>query len=152
MTAHITASLDDACLAAWVARFGRCRPTRRALNDNIVGSQLRLSSQPKYRLLGLTFQALAGALVNGDALALVMWLPCKDGQWPTRLQVIEADRLATPPWLVKDKTVCGGVKIDNYGAPLGQMRIADRSHWTFVPASGPVIKSPLTFGKTTAPP
>ncbi|MGZ5030523.1 MAG: phage portal protein, partial [Methylobacter sp.] len=26
-------------------------------------------------LLGLTVQALSGALINGDALALVMWLP-----------------------------------------------------------------------------
>jgi capsid protein len=138
MVAHNAASLDDARLASWVPSPGsadadllpelstitsrardlaRNHPigsgVRQTLNDNIVGSQLRLSSQPKYRLLGwdkdaasawanatedqfstwaettecdasrtqtllgLTLQALSGALVNGDALALVMWLPRK---------------------------------------------------------------------------
>jgi lambda family phage portal protein len=210
MAAHVAASLEDARLAAWVPSPGsadadllpelpriasrardlaRNHPigagVRQTLNDNIVGSQLRLSSQPKYRmlgwdkdaasewanatedrfstwaetaecdaartqtLLGLTLQALAGALINGDALALVMWLPRKDGQWSTRLQMVEADRLATPPWLVNDKTVRGGVKIDDYGAPLGYWIMknhpgdrygvlpADRGQWTYVPAFTP---------------
>jgi lambda family phage portal protein len=211
MTAHVAASLDDARLASWVPSPGsadsdllpeipriasrardlaRNHPigagVRQTLNDNIIGSQLRLSSQPKYRmlgwdkdqastwanatedqfstwaettecdaartqtLLGLTLQALSGAMINGDALALVMWLPRKDGQWSTRLQAIEADRLATPPWLVNDKSVRGGVKVDEYGAPigywimkhhpgdpLGQMLVADQSRWTFVPAFTP---------------
>lgn len=208
MTAHVAASRDDARLAAWVPSPGsadadllnelttitsrardlaRNHPigagVRQTLNDNIVGSQLRLSSQPKYRmlgwdkdaasewanavedqfstwaetaecdaartqtLLGLTLQALSGALVNGDAVALMMWLPRRDGQWSTRLQMIEADRLATPPWLTNDFTVRGGVKIDDYGAPLGYWimkrhpgeRIgfaspADMNNWLFVPA------------------
>ncbi|MGR9037930.1 MAG: phage portal protein, partial [Gammaproteobacteria bacterium] len=180
MTAHVAASKEDPRLAAWVPSPGSADsdllpelPTissrardlarnhpigagvRQTLNDNIIGSQLRLSSQPKYRmlgwdkdaasewanttedrfatwaetaecdaartqtLLGLTIQALSGAMVNGDALAMVMWLPRKDSQWSTRLQTVEADRLATPPWLTNDKSVRGGVKIDDYGAPVG---------------------------------
>ena len=127
---------------------------RQTLNDNIVGSQLRLSSQPQYRLLkkdkdwatqwgnatedefatwadtadcdasraqtlqGLTTQALSGALVNGDALALVMWLPRADSRWSTRLQMIESDRLATPPWLQFNSSIRGGVEQDAYGAPI----------------------------------
>jgi lambda family phage portal protein len=208
MTAHVAASKDDARLAAWVPSPGsadadllpelstitsrardlaRNHPigagVRQTLNDNIIGSQLRLSSQPKYRmlgwekdqastwanatedqfstwaettecdaartqtLLGLTLQALSGALVNGDALAIVMWLPRKDAQWSTRLQMVEADRLATPTWLTNDKTVRGGVKVDQYGAPIGYWIMkqhpgeqigyfspADQSNWTFVPA------------------
>lgn len=179
MTAHNAASLDDARMAAWIPPAGsadtdliddlsvmtpRARDLVRnnpigagaiqTLKDNIVGSQLRLSSQPKYRLLGwekdqatvwsnitedqfstwaettecdaarsqtllgLTIQALAGAMMNGDALALVMWLPRDDGQWSTRLQTIESDRLATPPWLTNNKRVRGGVEIDAFGAPI----------------------------------
>lgn len=206
--AHVAADKADARLAAWVPSPGsadadllpeldtissRARDlarnngiasgARQTLLDNIVGSQIRLSSQPKYRmlgwdkdtasewanatedlfstwadttecdaartqtLLGLTTQALSGALVNGDALALVVWLPRKDGQWATRIQSIEADRLATPPWLTNDKTLRGGVKIDEYGAPVGYWIMkqhpgdksggfvpSDQSQWTYVHA------------------
>ena len=124
------------------------------LQDNIVGSQLRLSASPQYRLLkkdklwatdwgnttedefatwgdttdcdasrtqtllGLTVQALSGALINGDGLALVMWLPRGDSRWSTRLQMVESDRLATPPWLTYQRNIRGGVEQDQYGAPV----------------------------------
>ncbi len=186
-TAHVAASEEDARLAAWVPAAGsadadliseldiivprardlvRNNPlassARQTFSDNIIGHQLRLSSQPRYRLLGwnkdkasewanktedefatwaettecdvsrtqtllgLTIQALTGALVNGDALAIVMWQPRRDRLWSTRLQMVEADRLQTPPWLLHDKTVRGGVKIDKNGAPLGYWIL--RSH------------------------
>ena len=180
MTAHVAASHDDARLTAWVPSPGsadadlldelstitpRARDLVRnnpigsgaiqTLKDNVVGHQLRLSAQPKHRLLGwdkekasewsnitedefstwadttecdaarsqtllgLTIQSFAGAMMNGDALALVMWLPRADGRWSTRLQTIESDRLATPPWLGHDKSIRGGVEIDSFGAPIG---------------------------------
>jgi len=209
MTAHVAADLEDSRLSAWIPPAGsadsdllgelktitsrardlaRNHPVaagaRQTFNDNIVGSQLRLSSQPKYRmlpgwkkeraaewanstedqfatwadttecdaartqtLLGLTIQALAGAMVNGDALALPVWQPRAGAQWSTRLQMAEADRLATPPWLQTDDSVRGGVKIDKYGAPLGYWIAKkhpgdkfggylspDRSNWSYVPA------------------
>ena len=208
MVAHVAASKDDARLAAWVPSPGsadadllpelgtitsrardmvRNHPiasgVRQTLNDNIIGSQLRLSSQPKYRmlgwdkdkasewanqtedrfstwaettecdaartqtLLGLTIQALSSAMMNGDAVALPVWLPRKDAQWSTRLQTVESDRLATPPWLQNDDTVRGGVKVDQYGAPMGYWIMKshpgdkhagylspDRNRWTYVPA------------------
>jgi lambda family phage portal protein len=68
--------------------------------------------------LGLTTQALSGALINGDALALVMWLPRADSRWATRLQMIESDRLATPPWLITKSNVRGGIEQDEFGAPI----------------------------------
>lgn len=69
-------------------------------------------------LLGLTHQALTGALMNGDAVAIAQWLPRPDSLWSTRLQVIEADRLATPPSLASQEHIRGGVEIDDYSAPL----------------------------------
>lgn len=152
------------------------------LCDNIIGSQLRLSSQAQYRLLGkdkawatefgnqiedlfstwadtsecdvsrsqtlwgLSVQALSGAFVNGDALALVMWLPRKDGLWSTRLQMIEADRLQTPPWLQSKDNVRGGVELDDLGAPVAYwlmknhpgdkygLMTAKQDEWERVPA------------------
>jgi lambda family phage portal protein len=208
MTAHNAAAQDDARMTAWVPPCGsadadlidelssitprardmvRNNPlasgARQTYCDNIIGSQLRLSSQPRYRLLswekerasewannteaqfatwaettecdaartqtllGLTIQALSGAMVNGDSLALFNWQPRNGEQWSTRIQTVEADRLATPPWLMADKNVRGGVKINKFNAPLGYWILknhpgdqfagflpADQSMWTYVPA------------------
>ncbi len=204
------AALDDPALGAWYPSAGSAdadlinalptiTPSARdlvrnnsiasgavqTLKDNVVGHQLRLSSQPKYRLLGwdkdqastwstnvedqfytwadttecdaarsqkflgLTIQSFAGAMMNGDAFALVMWLPRPDGSWSTRLQTIESDRVATPPWLTNDNTIHGGVKIDQYNAPVGYWiqkqhpgedyltYSADQSNWEYVPTFTP---------------
>jgi len=178
-TAHIAADTTDVRLSTWFPHAGsadadtlddlalitpRARDLVRnnpiaagveqTMTDNIVGSQLRLCSTPKYRmlgkdkdwatawgnaaedefatwadstdcdaartqtLLGLTTQALSGAFVNGDALALVMWVPRADSRWSTRLQMIESDRLATPPWLKYDLKIRNGVEVDALGAPV----------------------------------
>jgi len=69
-------------------------------------------------LLGLTHQALTGALMNGDALAVATWEPRPDSLWSTRLQMIEADRLDTPPLLASRSDIRKGVEIDRYGAPV----------------------------------
>ena len=47
-------------------------------------------------LLGLTLQALGGAMLNGDALGLPLWLPRPGSRWNTRLMMVESDRLMTP--------------------------------------------------------
>jgi lambda family phage portal protein len=178
-TAHQGASTTDARLSNWIPAAGsadsdllnelvaltpRSRDLVRnhpvasgalqTLKDNIIGHQLRLSSQPKYRLLGkdrewasqwgnavedqfstwadttecdasksqtfhgLTLQALAGAIVNGDAFAIVHWLPRPNSKWATRLQLIEADRVSTPPHLAYNKNIRNGVEIDDFGAPV----------------------------------
>lgn len=210
MATHNAAATDDNALSSWFPRAGsadadligelpiitprardlvRNNPTAagalNTLKDNVVGHQLRLSAQPKHRLLGwdkdqasewsnitedqfstwadttecdaartqtllgLTIQSFGSAMMNGDALALVMWLPRPDGQWATRLQTIESDRLATPPWLSNDKSVRGGVKIDQYSAPLGYwiqkqhpgdnylMISASQDDWEYIPAFTP---------------
>lgn len=122
--------------------------------DNIIGSVLRLSALPEYRLLGITrndahawankveprfrswadtadcdaqrtctlhgiaMQALTGAMLNGDAVVLPLWLPRKGAKWSTRLLVVESDRLSTPPWQCHNPNIRAGVETDNYGAPV----------------------------------
>jgi lambda family phage portal protein len=178
-TAHQGASVTDSRLSGWIPTAGssdadlldelaaltprsrdlvRNHPVasgaRQTLLDNIIGHQLRLSAQPKYRLLGkdrewasewsnnvedqfatwadttecdaaqsqtllgLTQQALAGALVNGDALAIVHWLPRANSKWATRLQMIESDRLSTPHYLIGNPQIRNGVEINKFGAPI----------------------------------
>lgn len=69
-------------------------------------------------LLGLTVLALGGEMVNGDAVAIPKWLPRPDSPWATRLSVIEADRLETPPHLQGMARIRRGVEFDREGAPV----------------------------------
>lgn len=69
-------------------------------------------------LLGLTIQGLSGALLNGEALCLPQWIDRPGERWGTKLQLIEADRLATPPGMEARKNLRGGIEIDDYGAPV----------------------------------
>jgi len=69
-------------------------------------------------LLGLTLQALGGGMLNGDALALPLWLPRPAQRWNTRLMMVEADRLSTPLHLEHRADIRGGVEFDAHGAPL----------------------------------
>jgi lambda family phage portal protein len=179
MTAYDGASRDDHALLGWDPQSGsadadllpdlgtlsaRSRDLARnnglmagamqTMRDSIVGSVLRLSSTPDYKLLGwererarewgnrtealfrsyaettecdagrtlnllgLTTLALGGGLMNGDALALPMWLPRQGSRWNTRLMMVESDRLATPPELSYRADIRGGIQFDSYGAPL----------------------------------
>lgn len=69
-------------------------------------------------LIGLTHQALVGMFMSGDAVAIPQWMPRADSAWSTRLQLIEADRLKTPPYLEYRTDIRGGVEIDQFGAPV----------------------------------
>ena len=124
------------------------------MRDNIVGSVLRLSCTPDYRLLGwereaarewgnsveakfrswaettecdasrslnllgMTLQALGGAMLNGDSIALPLWLPRPGARWNTRIMTMEADRLCTPMGMEHRAEIRGGIEFDAYGAPL----------------------------------
>ena len=133
---------------------GLMASAQQTLRDNIIGSVLRLSASPDYRLLnwtreqardwsnateakfrswadtttcdaaathtllGLSLQALGGALLNGDAIAIPLWLPQPGEPWATRLMLIESDRLCTPLHLAHRSDIRGGIEFNAYGAPV----------------------------------
>lgn len=106
-------------------------------------------------LLGLTLQALGGAMLNGDALALPLWLPRPGARWNTRLMTVESDRLATPIGLEHREDIRKGIEFDKWGAPVayhflkrhpgdafafgfyGMTRDAQAMEWDRVPAFTP---------------
>lgn len=65
----------------------------------------------------LTSQVFRGGLLNGEGLAIPLWISGR-GRWSTKLQVIEADRLSTPPGQIDGPHMRGGIEIDDYGRPL----------------------------------
>ena len=71
-----------------------------------------------HNLLGLTLQALGGAMLDGDALALPLWLPLPRRRWNTRLMMVDPDRLCTPISLEHRDDIRGGIEFDRWGGPV----------------------------------
>lgn len=67
---------------------------------------------------GMTAQVFRSGVVNGEALALPLWLPERRLPFATVLQLVESDRLGTPEHRVNERSLRGGIEIDDYGAPL----------------------------------
>ena len=65
---------------------------------------------------GLTAQVFRACIVNGEALALPLWLS-ERSQFATCLQLVESDCLSTPPHRLDDEQLRQGIEIDRYGAP-----------------------------------
>jgi lambda family phage portal protein len=68
---------------------------------------------------GMTRNIFNGCMLNGEALALPMWMPSSRSKFATKIQVIESDRLSTPIGRIDGQYMRGGVQIDDYGKPLG---------------------------------
>ncbi|MCL5745017.1 MAG: phage portal protein [Acidobacteria bacterium] len=67
---------------------------------------------------GLTRQIFNGGFLNGEAIVLPLWLPGTGGQFATKFQVIEADRLSNPNGRLDTDMLRGGVEQDRLGRPL----------------------------------
>lgn len=67
---------------------------------------------------GLTVQVFRSAWLNGEGLALPLWLPQPETRFATRLQAIEPDRLSNPNDRRDSARLRGGIEIDDFGAPL----------------------------------
>lgn len=67
---------------------------------------------------GLTTQMFRSGLINGEALALPLWLPNRSQAFATTIQLIEPDRLGNPNDRINDANIRAGIEVDSYGAPL----------------------------------
>lgn len=57
-------------------------------------------------------------LINGEIIIIPRMLEDKNRAYSTALQLIESDRLDTPPGMSSDKSIRGGVKIGENGEPI----------------------------------
>ncbi len=67
---------------------------------------------------GLTVQVFRSGLINGESIAIPLWLPERGGAFNTVIQLVESDRLSNPGGRPDDKHLRGGIEIDDYGAPI----------------------------------
>ncbi len=73
-------------------------------------------------------------IVDGDSLAVLMWLPRRVGlgraRYATAVQLVDPDRLSNPNFTFDTQDVRGGVEIDEYGAPIAyHIRKAHQGDW-----------------------
>lgn len=106
---HVWADEFGQCLEAsyrtWANDIGRYSDTQREMT---VGQLMRLGFRHK--------------LVDGDALAMVHWLPERQGpgraRYATAIQILDPDRLSNPQLVFDSNEIRGGVEIDEYGAAV----------------------------------
>lgn len=67
---------------------------------------------------GLTQQVFRSTLLNGEALALPLWLPNRHLHFATTLQLIETDRLGNPQGRRDSDRLRSGIELDRYGTPM----------------------------------
>ncbi len=67
---------------------------------------------------GLTEQVFRAGLLNGEALALPLWMPRERAKWATQIQLVESDRLSTPNGRMDSERLRGGVETDEFGRPI----------------------------------
>jgi lambda family phage portal protein len=96
-------------------------------------------------------QAQRAELMNGDALALPLWLPDRGDGYATKLQMVESDRLSNPENAPDSTRLRAGVATDGVGMPLGywirnthpgdswQITELSLPKWEFVPRRVPGI-------------
>lgn len=67
---------------------------------------------------GLTELMFRSQILNGDAVALPLWLPRRPGtRFASCLQVVESDRLSNPGGRMDGPTLRGGIEVNGYGEP-----------------------------------
>lgn len=81
-------------------------------------------------LTGLVRMAVDTHTIHGEALASVEWLRDMPRSFNTAIQMIDTDRLTTPPEYIRDRNVRMGVRKNKFGAPQGYyVRMAHPHDW-----------------------
>lgn len=97
-------------------------------------------------LTGQVRMAVDQHTVYGEVLASAEWLRDEPRPFRTALQMIDTDRLSTPPEFIGDKNVRMGVRRNQFGAPQGYyVRMshpsdwlsADSYNWKYIPIRKP---------------
>lgn len=66
----------------------------------------------------LTAQNLRSVLLNGEAIALPLWIDDRGDGFATKIQTVESDRLSNPPNMPQRTGFRGGIEFDQFGAPV----------------------------------
>lgn len=66
----------------------------------------------------MTAQQFRAGMLNGEFLALPLWIPDRGDGFATKIQTVESDRLSQPYGQFETLYKRGGIEFDGYGAPV----------------------------------
>ena len=118
--------------AKWADEFGRAVEANWRTWANDVGRYN--DAQRNLTVAQLMRLAFRHKLVDGDAMAMLLWLPERTGvgraRYATTVQIIDPDRLSNPQLRFDQMTMRGGVEVDEYGAAVAYwIRRAHQGDW-----------------------
>ena len=89
-----------------------------------------LDAGGRHSLTSLVRLAVEQHTIYGEALATVEWVREGDRPFNTAIQMVDTDRLSTPPTRAEDKSLVMGVQMDSWGKPSAyHIRMAHPSDW-----------------------
>ena len=118
--------------STWADEYGReCDARWRSWADE-PGRYCDASRKMNFRQIARV--AFRHEIVDGDSLAVLMWLPRRVGlgraRYATSVQLVDPDRLSNPSFMFDTQDIRGGVEIDQYGAPVAyHIRKAHQGDW-----------------------
>lgn len=118
--------------AKWAEEYGREVDARYRIwaeDEGRYCDAIRKQTMPQMLRLGFRHK-----VVDGDALAQLVWLPQRRGygraRYATAVMIIDPDRLSNPQQQFDQRHMRGGVHIDEIGAPIGYyIRQAHQADW-----------------------
>lgn len=118
--------------ARWADEFGRVVEANWRTWSNDPGRYC--DAQRSLTVAQIMRLAFRHKIVDGDALAMLHWLPERQGmgraRYATTIQVIDPDRLSNPQLQFDQMAIRGGVKVDEFGAAVSYMiRRAHQGDW-----------------------
>lgn len=118
--------------AVWADEFGKEVEACYRVWANDVGCYC--DSTRNNSMAQLQYLALRHKIIDGDALAIMRWMPERVGKgrahYATAIQLVDPDRLSNPNHLYDNQDIRGGVEIDDNGAAIAyHIRQAHQGDW-----------------------
>lgn len=116
----------------WAEEYGQALESHYRSWSEDLG--LYCDAQRNMTIAEMMAVAFRHELVDGDALAQVLWLPQRVGigraRYATTIMLIDPDRLSNPQLRYDQKSQRGGVEVDEFGAAVGyHIRRAHQGDW-----------------------
>ncbi len=124
--------------ATWADEYGRAIDAAWRLWADDPGRYCDAARKMNFRQIARV--AFRHEIVDGDCLAVMLWLPRRLGpgraRYATSLQLVDPDRLSNPNFTFDTQDIRGGVEIDEFGAPVAyHIRRAHQGDWWAAAAS-----------------
>lgn len=118
--------------ADWADEFGRKVEANWRIWSNDMNNYS--DAQRSMRMSQMFYLGFRHKLVDGDALAMMQWLPKRVGPGRARyascVQLIDPDRLSNPQLQFDQRHLRGGVEVDEFGVAVAyHIRAAHQGDW-----------------------